>query len=89
MKKVLNLGKVKELVSTFIDDHIDEFEFVIDLNNFDYWDINYDEKEINITECCTVFVREVEDETLNGYLNDDEFVIDKIRSNGFIFYIMM
>lgn len=89
MKKELNLGKVKELVSTFIDDHIDEFEFVIDLDNFDYWDINYDKKEINIIECCTVFVREVEDEILNGYLDGDEYIIDKIRSNDFIFYIMM
>jgi len=87
--KNVNLKDVKDLVNKFINSNIDEYEFVIDNNNLDYWEINYDKKEINISECCSVYIREIEDKELESYFNDDEFIINKYVLNDLIIYILM
>jgi hypothetical protein len=87
--KNVNVGKVKELISKFIDDNINEFEFIVDINNEDYWEIDFEDKCITILECCSIYVREIEDNVLEKYLTDDEFVVDKVKDGEFIYYIMV
>jgi hypothetical protein len=81
------LKRIKELVWKFIDNNIDEFEFIIDLNNIDYWEIDFENKEINITECCIVFIREYDDEGLDKLLVDNNWG-EKIKDENIIYYIM-
>jgi hypothetical protein len=81
------LKRIKELVWKFIDNNIDEFEFIIDLNNIDYWEIDFENKEINITECCIVFIREYDDEELDKLLVDNNWG-EKIKDENIIYYIM-
>jgi hypothetical protein len=81
------LKRIKELVWRFIDNNIDEFEFIIDLDNIDYWEIDFENKEINITECCIVFIREYDDEELDKLLVDNNWG-EKIKDENIIYYLM-
>ena len=81
------LKRIKELVWRFIDNNIDEFEFIIDLDNIDYWEIDFKNKEINITECCIVFIREYDDEELDKLLVDNNWG-EKIKDENIIYYLM-
>jgi hypothetical protein len=89
MENFVNVGKVKELLIKFIDSNIDEFEFIVDINNEDYWEINFEDRCINLIECCSIYIREIEDDILEKYLNDDEFVMEKVKDGNFIYYIMI
>jgi hypothetical protein len=85
---MVNLKKVKRLVSKFIDDNESEFEFYIDLDNDLYWRIDFEDKSINIVECCNVYIRKDDDKELDEMLRDGE-IGEKIEDDEFIYYIIM
>jgi hypothetical protein len=80
--------KVKEIikeVKIFIEENYNEYEFIVDINCVEVYEIDFINNCFIILECCNVFVREEEDKDLEKEYEDD--VIKKIIKNGFILYI--
>jgi hypothetical protein len=84
--KNVNLKNVIEEVNLFIDENIDEFEFIVDINDFENIEIDFSDNSINIIECCSVFVREEEDKVIEELYKDG--VIKKVIKDSYILYII-
>jgi hypothetical protein len=84
--KNVNLNEVLAEVELFIDENIDEFEFIVDMNDLHNIEIDFSDNSINITECCSVFVREEEDKVIEELYKDG--VIKKVIKDSYILYII-
>jgi len=84
--KNVNLKNVIEEVNLFIDENIDEFEFIVDINDFENIEIDFSDNSINIIECCSVFVREEEDKVIEELYKG--CVIKKVIKGSYILYII-
>jgi hypothetical protein len=83
----MNLEKVIKEVNLFIDKNINEFEFIVDINNFENIEIDFNDNSINIIECCSVFIREKDDKKIENEYKDN--IMEKVIVDGFILYIVL
>lgn len=82
------LKEIIKEVSLFIDENINGFEFVVDINNFENIEIDFSDNSINIIECCSVFIRKEDDKKIEKeYKNDN--IMKKVIVDNFILYIVM
>ena len=82
--------KVKEIieeVEIFINENEDEFEFIVDIYDDEYYEIDFNDNSFNINECCSVFIRENEDENIEKEYED--CIMKKVIKNNFILYIVL
>jgi hypothetical protein len=84
--KNVNLNEVLAEVELFIDENIDEFEFIVDMNDLHNIEIDFSDNSINITECCSVFVRGEEDKVIEEIYKG--CVIKKVIKGSYILYII-
>jgi hypothetical protein len=63
-RKVMNVNEIIEEVEIFIEENENEFEFIVDINNNEYYEINFNDNSFNIDECCSVFIREEDDKNI-------------------------
>ena len=84
--KNVNLKNVIEEVNLFIDENIDEFEFIVDINDFENIEIDFSDNSINVIECCSVFVRDEEDRVIEELYKDN--VMKKVIKDNYILYII-
>ena len=80
------LSEVIKEVNLFIDENIDEFEFIVDINNFENIEIDFKDNSINILECCSVFVREEKSDDIEELYKDN--VIKMIIKDNYVLYII-
>ena len=83
----MKFEKVIKEVSLFIDENINEFEFIVDINNFENIEIDFNDNSINIIECCNVFIRKEDDKEIENEYKDD--IMKKVIVDGFILYIVL
>jgi hypothetical protein len=83
----MNLKKIIKEVSLFIDENINEFEFIVDVNNFENIGIDFDNNVININECCNVFIRKEDDDELKKLY--EGFIVKKVIVDDFLLYIVL
>jgi hypothetical protein len=82
--------KVKEIikeVSIFVDENINEFEFVVDIENVGFWEIDFNDNIFSIDECCNVFIRKEDDKNIEEKYKDN--VMKKVIKEDCILYIVM
>ena len=89
MKK---LEKLKDLVlnevEIYINENINEFEFIVDLNDINNWFFNENLLYISIDECCDIFIRDKDDLIIEKIYNDDYF-LKKVKLDDCFLYIIM
>jgi hypothetical protein len=81
--------KVKEIieeVEIFINENINEFEFIVDIYDIDYYEMDFNDNSFNIIECCSVFIRENEDKNIEKEYKDN--IMKKVIKNNYILYIV-
>jgi len=83
---IIELKSIIEEISDFINENTDEFEFVVDINNLDLWEFDFNDLSFNIRECCNIFVRELEDNSIEKEYS--ESVIKKVYKNNLILYLV-
>jgi hypothetical protein len=92
MNKMIKEIKIRLLlneIEKFINEFEDEFEFIVDINDIDKWDIDFDNRCFMIEECCSVSVRENDDKELEKWIKEDDLVSKKVKINNYILYIVM
>ena len=62
----MNVKEIIEEVEIFIDENIEEFEFIVDIYDNELYEINFFDNSLEIDECCTVFIREEDDKKIYG-----------------------
>ena len=75
-----------EELSKFINENISEFEFVVDFNNLEYWEFDFNNLSFNVSECCSIFVRELEDNNIEEKYSNN--IIKKVYKNNLILYFV-
>jgi hypothetical protein len=75
-----------EELSKFINENISEFEFVVDFNNLEYWEFDFNNLNFNVSECCSIFVRELEDNNIEEKYSNN--IIKKVYKNNLILYFV-
>jgi hypothetical protein len=86
----MNVNEIIEEVEIFIEENENEFEFIVDINNNDinnneYYEINFNDNSFNIDECCSVFIREEDDKNIEKEYKDN--IMKKvIKNNYYIIY---
>jgi len=89
MFKEIKIRLLLNEIEKFINEFEDEFEFIVDINDIDKWDIDFDNRCFMIEECCSVSVRENDDEELEKWIKEDDLVSKKVKINNYILYIVM
>jgi hypothetical protein len=82
----MKLSEVIEEVEIFIDENIDEFEFIVDIYDNELYEINFFDNSLEIDECCTVFIREEDDKKIEKEYKDN--IIKKVIKNNSVLYIV-
>jgi hypothetical protein len=82
----MNVKEIIEEVEIFIDENIEEFEFIVDIYDNELYEINFFDNSLEIDECCTVFIREEDDKKIEKEYKDD--VIKKVIKNNSVLYIV-
>jgi hypothetical protein len=82
----MNVKEIINEVDIFINENLDEFEFIVDINDSEYYEIDFNNNSFNIIECCSVFIREEDDENIEKEYKDN--IIKKVIKNNFILYIV-
>ena len=83
----MKLEKIIKEVDLFIDENINEFEFIVDINNFENIEIDFNDNSIGIVECCNVFIRKEDDKEIEKLYEDD--IMKKVIIDDFILYIVL
>jgi hypothetical protein len=81
----MNVNEIIEEVEIFIEEN--EFEFIVDINNNEYYEINFNDNSFNIDECCSVFIREEDDKNIEKEYKNN--IMKKVIKNNFILYIVL
>jgi hypothetical protein len=89
MFKEIKIRLLLNEIEKFINEFEDEFEFIVDINDIDKWDIDFDNRCFMIEECCSVSVRENDDEELEKWIKEDDLISKKVKINNYILYIVM
>jgi len=89
MIKEIKIRLLLNEIEKFINEFEDEFEFIVDINDIDKWDIDFDNRCFMIEECCSVSVRENDDKELEKWIKEDDLVSKKVKINNYILYIVM
>jgi len=76
-------------IEKFIEEFNDEFEFVVDIENMELWEIDFENKSFNINECCSVFVRENDDDYFENWFKEEDIVNKKVKLDNCILYIFI
>jgi len=82
----MNVKEIINEVEIFINENLNEFEFIVDINDSEYYEIDFNNNSFNIIECCSVFIREEDDENIEKEYKDN--IIKKVIKNNFILYIV-
>jgi hypothetical protein len=82
----MNVKEIIEEVEIFIDENIEEFEFIVDIYDNELYEINFFDNSLEIDECCTVFIREEDDKKIEKEYKDD--IIKKVIKNNSVLYIV-
>jgi hypothetical protein len=82
----MNVKEIIEEVEIFIDENIEEFEFIVDIYDNERYEINFFDNSLEIDECCTVFIREEDDKKIEKEYKDD--IIKKVIKNNSVLYIV-
>jgi hypothetical protein len=82
----MNVKEIIKEVEIFIDENYNEFEFIVDINDNEYYEIDFKDNSFNISECCSVFIRKEDDENIEKEFEDN--IIKKVIKNDFILYIV-
>jgi hypothetical protein len=83
----MNVKEIIKEVEIFINENLNEFEFIVDINNSEYYEIDFNDNSFNISECCSVFVREKDDKDIEKEYEND--IMKKVIKNNFILYIVL
>jgi len=83
----MNVKEIIKEVSVFIDENINEFEFIVDFDNSEYYEIDFEDNSFNINECCSVFIRKEDDRNIEEKYKND--VMKKVIKNDVILYIVI
>jgi len=83
----MNVKEIIEEVEIFIDENENEFEFIVDFYDSEYYDIDFEDNSFNISECCSVFIRNEKDDEIEKKYKDD--VMKKVIKNNCILYIVI
>jgi len=83
----MNVKEIIKEVEIFIDENYNEFEFIVDINDNEYYEIDFEDNSFNISECCSVFIRKEDDENIEKEYKDG--IIKKVIKNDFILYIVI
>ena len=81
MKFEIEFKKIVSEVSKFIDENINEFEFVKDLNDINNYTFDIEGKYIGIEECCNIYFKDIFENEIKNNL-DEEVVYKNIMING-------
>jgi len=76
-------------IEKFIEEFNDEFEFVVDIEDMDLWEIDFENKSFNISECCSVFVRENDDDYFEKWFVEEDIVNKKVKLDNCVLYIFI
>ena len=82
----MNVKEIIEEVEIFIDENIEEFEFIVDIYDNELYEINFFDNSLEIDECCTVFIREEDDKKIEKEYKDN--IIKKVIKNNSVLYIV-
>jgi hypothetical protein len=82
----MNVKEIINEVEIFINKNLNEFEFIVDINDSEYYEIDFNNNSFNIIECCSVFIREEDDKNIEKEYKDN--IIKKVIKNNFILYIV-
>ena len=82
----MKINEIIEEVEIFIDENINEFEFIVDIYNNELYEIDVFDNSFNIDECCTVFIRKEDDKNIEKEYEDS--IMKKVIKNNFILYIV-
>jgi hypothetical protein len=92
----MNVKEIIKEVEIFIDEIYNEFEFIVDINDNEYYEIDFEDNSFNISEritssasfkCCSVFIRNEKDDEIEKKYKDD--VMKKVIKNNCILYIVI
>jgi hypothetical protein len=82
----MNVKEIIKEVEIFINENENEFEFIVDFEDSEYYDIDFEDNSFNISECCSVFIRKEDDENIEKEFEDN--IMKKVIKNDFILYIV-
>ncbi len=83
----MNVKEIIKEVEIFINENENEFEFIVDFYDSEYYDIDFEDNSFNISECCSVFIRKEDDENIEKEYKDG--IMKKVIKNDFILYIVI
>jgi len=83
----MNVKEIIKEVEIFINENENEFEFIVDFYDSEYYDIDFEDNSFNINECCSVFIRNEKDDEIEKKYKDD--VMKKVIKNNCILYIVI
>ena len=83
----MKVNEIIKEVSIFVDENINEFEFVVDIKNVEYYEIDFNDNSFSIDECCNVFIRKEDDKNIEEKYKDN--VMKKVIKDDCILYIVM
>jgi hypothetical protein len=91
MFKEIKIRLLLNEIEKFINEFEDEFEnnFIVDINDIDKWDIDFEDKSFGIEECCSVSIRESVDKELEKMIKEDDLISKKVKIDNYILYIIM
>ena len=89
MFKEIKISLLLNEIEKFISEFESEFEFIVDINDVGKWDINFEDKSFGIEECCSVSVRESDDEEIEKWIKIDNLVSKKVKIDNYILYIII
>jgi len=90
MFKEISIKVLMNEIEKFIDENESEFEFIVDYKNVeDLWEIDFENKCVSVSECCSVFVRESDDEKLENWFEEEDLISKKVKINNYILYIII
>lgn len=87
--KEISVSLLLSEIEKFISEFKSDFEFIVDYEDVGRWNIDFDNRCFMIEECCSVSVRENDDEELEKWIKEDDLISKKVKINNYVLYIVM
>ena len=87
--KEISVSLLLSEIEKFIDEFKSDFEFIVDYEDVGRWNIDFDNRCFMIEECCSVSVRENDDEEIEKCIKEDDLISKKVKINNYVLYIVM
>lgn len=87
--KEISVSLLLSEIEKFISEFKSDFEFIVDYEDVGRWVIDFDNRCFMIEECCSVSVRENDDEEIEKWIKEDDLISKKVKINNYILYIIM